>query len=223
MVRRWSHLNYININLYVNPLMVTQPILNIYRLLTFKSTTYYWDELYFDNTTLIKRRSYLRRKHLNTLTYYQVLLNFWAREYLSIRRYSRALFQLNLHKYNYVSQNLFLYTNLNVEGVLGYEQYATTSFSKKFFKMSAFYTNKLSFVWQNFSNYYIIISSHTPLQKLFNEEVFRPIVGQQLLNYQYSKSLFSVRLLLSSVLTSLLMHIYVQFYRTMILLVINTF
>jgi hypothetical protein len=121
MVRRWSYINSINSTIFIINSFKTKPILNALRISTFKATTYYWENLYFDNITFVTRRSYYRRRHVNTLILYQNIVTSWSKSYLFFRKYSKSILNLNFSKYNYLSQNLFLSKSQDISSLLGFD------------------------------------------------------------------------------------------------------
>ena len=131
MVRWWSYLNQVNQHaLLLHPWSV-RSFLNVYQYWTFKITTYYWDELYSNDLTFLKRHAYFRRKHLNNWLVYQNILNSWSSDYLFTRRYSKAIMTIGVHKNNYIYHNLVIHSNIDIGSHLGFEQISVSFFIRR--------------------------------------------------------------------------------------------
>lgn len=106
MVRRWSYINQINRNSSY-PYKVFQKISNE---AVFKETTVFRK----DRTliSLVRRKSWGRRRHLNQWLLYHNILADWSQEYNFFKRYLRFLLVKSLYKHSFFLYNiLFLLPN----------------------------------------------------------------------------------------------------------------
>lgn len=139
MIRRWSYINSLNSNLFINNTPSINPVINVLRIVSFKSTTYYWENLYFDNISFLTRRSYYRRRHINSFSIYQNILGIWSRDYCFFRKYSRPLFGLGFFKYNYILQNIFIAKNKDISDLIGFNSFKLTFLTNSIYR----YCNKV--------------------------------------------------------------------------------
>lgn len=123
MVRRWSYLNQINFKKDLLPNTVGSGDLTIQALhqVTFKATTYYRKPLYNPLITKITRKSFFRRKHLNSWVIYQNILTLWAKEYLFFRKYARVVLAFFFFKNNILTYNLLVHSNTSIDKIKGLE------------------------------------------------------------------------------------------------------
>jgi hypothetical protein len=211
MVRRWSYINNINNSLLLINYAKIKPTLNALRISTFKATTYYWENLYFDNVTLLTRKSYYRRKHINTLVFYQNIITSWSKDYLFFRKYSRSIFNLNLSKYNYLSQNLILSKSQDITNLVGFESIKLTFIPNLIYSfISLGGINVLPF-FVKYKGPYLYISSLKGLTKtLIKDTALRdsplyPILGNNtFFNLRSYKNLNIVNLLIESLFKTFL-------------------
>ena len=128
MVRRWSYLNQINISRgdSLPQSGLGSSIIKSHHQVTFKATTYYRKPLYNPLVTKITRKSFFRRKHLNSWIIYQNILTLWAKEYLFFRKYSRTLLAFFFFKTNILMYNVLIYSNLAVDKLKGLENFHLT-------------------------------------------------------------------------------------------------
>ena len=168
MVRRWSYINDINNALFIRNNLKTKTTLNALRVSTFKATTYYWETLYFANITSITRKSYYRRKHINTLIFYQNMISSWSKDYLFFRKYSKSIFNLNFEKYNYLSQNLFLSKSQDISNLLGFDSIKLTFIPNLVYSFISLKSINVLPFFIRYKGPYLYISSN---KKLTNKEI----------------------------------------------------
>ena len=123
MVRRWSYLNQINLSVGQKLIANSSPnsLLKGHHQVAFKATTYYRKPMYNPTITKLTRKSFFRRKHLNSWFIYQNILTLWAKEYLFFRKYSRVVLSFFFFKNNFLTYNLLVHTNSSIEGFQGLE------------------------------------------------------------------------------------------------------
>ena len=106
MVRRWSYINQINRN-SIHPYKVFQRISNES---VFKETTVFRKDI--TTVSLVRRKSWGRRRHLNQWLLYHNILADWSQEYNFFKRYLRFLLVRSLYKHSFFLYNvLFLLPN----------------------------------------------------------------------------------------------------------------
>lgn len=224
MVRRWSYLNRVNFSLFTNNKSNLKPVLNILKITTFKATTYYWEELYFQNITLIKRRSYLRRKHINSFILYQNLLTLWSNDYIFFRKYSRSILVYNLHKYNFLLQSIFMAKSLDVSNFLGFEELKVTFFSKRLLTFCSYRSLVLIPFILLYKGPYLYASSlidysnHLSTNHFLKDEPIYPYVGNSIFYAPIKKGIGNPINYLSSVINNLFSAQLIKYYQLVILL-----
>lgn len=187
MIRWWPYLNQINkVSLMTNN-RKTEGFLNSYQYWTFKTTTYYWDELYSNELTFLKRHCYFRRKHLNNWLVYQNVLNSWAKDYLFTRRYSKAIMSLSIHKNNYIYHNLVVQSSLDMSNHVGFEQVSVSFFINKVINFCSKFNTVFYAKTFNFKGSIFYTSSYLPwkdldLKKKLKEDFSYQIYGGGLSN-----------------------------------------
>jgi hypothetical protein len=99
MIRRWSHIIYININFNKNLIFKKKFNLNLFRLaVRFKRFTFSY--------TKLKRKSLIRIKHKNNFIIYTSVLKLWVKHYLFNKNYLKFQFFNKIFINNYYFFNL---------------------------------------------------------------------------------------------------------------------
>ena len=222
MVRRWSHINSLNSNLFTNNASYIKPLLNSLRLVSFKSTTYYWENLYFDSLSLVTRRSYYRRRHINSFILYQNILGSWSRDYSFFRKYSRSLLSLGLFKYNYIIQNIFIAKNQDISNLVGFDTFKLTFLTNKVYLYSNKIFSSLIPTLLTYKGSYLYVSSPYKILKqniqstALKEEPLKLLIEKGITKSSVSLKWFSsINYLLDSIL-SLYLSYTVSYYKSII-------
>lgn len=223
MVRRWSYLNSINLSFLFLNRGKFKPIINVLKMSVFKATTYYWEDLYSDTITYLTRKSYYRRRHINSLVFYKNILSSWSKDYLFFKKSTKNLLNLNLFKYNYVIQNIFLAKCQDISSLLGFEDFKLTFFTNRVFN---FFNMGAKYILPFFNSYkgpYLYVSSFERFNKLsfsetaLKDEPIRLLTGGNLTQpFWQEKGLKILNYLLSNIL-SLFFSKAISFYSIFIL------
>lgn len=198
MVRRWSYLNNINSNLFYSKTSHIGSNINALNLITFKTTTYYWEELFYYCKTFLKRRSYHRRKHINSLVLYQNLLSSWSVSYLFFRRYCRSLLNINLSRYTYLTQSIFIAKGLDISSLIGFEGLKMTFFTKKTLSYLFNFGPKILTFFLTYSGPALYTSSYELLfggqtQNIsLKEEPYYPILENSIIHFKQRKDALKI-------------------------------
>lgn len=131
MVRRWSCLNSANAP-------TTRALLEAYFDESVKATLYLRQT--YSKHTVFRRRSAVRRRHLNHWIVYTNVLADWSNDYRKLKRYCKYSFTLGIFKYNYLSFNSFQSKNLITYFKTANSFYASASITRSWLN----YFNKLN-------------------------------------------------------------------------------
>lgn len=223
MVRRWSYLNSISVNFLFFNRSNVKPIINVLKMSVFKATTYYWEDLYSDTITYLTRKSYYRRRHINSLVFYKNILSSWSKDYLFFKKSTKNLLNLNLFRYNYILQNIFLAKSQDISSLLGFEDFKLTFLTNRVFNFFNIGGKCILPFFITYKGPYLYVSSFERFDKLsfsktaFKDEPIRLLTGNNLTHPFFQDKKFKTLDYLLSSIISLFFSKVVSFYSIFIL------
>lgn len=128
MVRRWSYLNQINRTAFDESLSAPRAKHEI----AVRVNLYYKKK--FSTISLVRRRSWVKRRHLNTFAIYRNLLADWSGDYIFYRKYAKFRFFYRLCKDSFWAQNFISIRNLVPGHYANFEKVYTTTFIRTVMK-----------------------------------------------------------------------------------------
>lgn len=127
MVRRWSYINEINRTVFVENSAVPRAR----HEMTVRVNLYYKKS--FSAITLVRRRSWVKRRHVSTFAIYRNVLADWSGDYIFYRKYSKFRFFYQLFREAFWAQNFISIRNLVPGHYKNFEKVYTTTFIKTVF------------------------------------------------------------------------------------------
>jgi len=224
MVRRWSYINEINRTVFTE----NNAIPRGRHETTVRVNLYYKKK--FSTVTLVRRRSWVKRRHVNTFAIYRNVLADWSSDYIFYRKYSKFRFFYQLFKDSFWAQNFIAIRNLVPGHYANFEKVYSTTFIRTVFNYCSLRgSNRFNYLG-NFSHTLWLHVTSPKLSNIFTAQtnntyslMYRD-ANNQLVHPKtklFSASLYNtlINLLHSLYLTKL-----VELYKVLTLLtVLNTF
>lgn len=172
MVRRWSHINRIEISklhwrFFMNRFNITALTLSV------RYKKYSW------KFTFLKRRHWAKRKHISIWYHYFIILSSWSLFYRSIRQLFKYQYYYNIQYYNFIWVNPQHYGSLKKLTLDCLNFYNSTSISKKILKrffnmyinnninLTFYFSNEIPFFGEKEKDYY-----NFNLQSVYDKEIY---------------------------------------------------
>jgi hypothetical protein len=127
MVRRWSYINEINRTVFIE----NSAIPRARHEMTVRVNLYYKKK--FSSISLLRRRSWIKRRHINTFAIYRNILADWSGDYIFYRKYAKFRFFYQLFRDSFWAQNFISIRNLIPSHYRDFEKVYTTTFIKTVF------------------------------------------------------------------------------------------
>jgi len=132
MIRRWSYINTINttnVSTSVGMPRVRQDASVKYNM---------YLKVKFSKVSLVTRRAWVKRRHLNNFAIYRNVLADWSKEYIFYRKYAKFTFMLNLFRNTFWAQNLLISKNSLPSNYAYLESVYSMSLSRSFMSYFSF-------------------------------------------------------------------------------------
>ncbi len=164
MVRRWSHINNLNVSNFSN----ISDISNIsffllkkkYKFINFKSVVGL--KRFNKKYTKFKRKAFNRMKHINNWYVYHNVFKYWSLDYFFVKKYYKFQFLKNIFNETFLFYNFFL-NNYSKKFFLSQWNFIFFNLIKK--NINYFFSNKNLFS-DNYS--YLQVINKTKFCKNFN-------------------------------------------------------